>query len=77
MLLRIILELFEKTGPEYVLYEQGKDDPYVQADAVLTIGDLALKMQGKLLRVMETNRVTPIGANAEQPATADTESGRS
>jgi chorismate dehydratase len=43
VLLRIILELFEGTSPEFLLYEQGREDPYDRADAVLTIGDLALK----------------------------------
>lgn len=43
VLLRIILELFEEVNPEFMVYEQGREDPYGQADAVLTIGDLALK----------------------------------
>ena len=43
VLLRIILELFEGTNPEFMLYEQGKEDPYKRADAVLTIGDMALQ----------------------------------
>lgn len=43
VLLRIILELFQGVNPDYMLYEQGIEDPYDQADAVLTIGDLALK----------------------------------
>ena len=42
VLLRIILELFEGVSPEFMLYEQGREEPYGQADAVLTIGDLAL-----------------------------------
>jgi chorismate dehydratase len=43
VLLRIILELFHGVIPEFMQYEQGKDNPYAEADAVLTIGDLALK----------------------------------
>jgi chorismate dehydratase len=42
VLLRIILELFETVNADFMLYDQGKEDPYGQADAVLTIGDLAL-----------------------------------
>lgn len=47
VLLRIILELFEGVNPEFMLYEQGREDPYGQADAVLTIGDLALSRADK------------------------------
>lgn len=43
VLLRIILELFQGVNPEFMVYEQGIEDPYVRADAVLTIGDLAIK----------------------------------
>ena len=43
VLLRIILELFNGVNPDFLSYEQGVEDPYEQADAVLTIGDLALK----------------------------------
>ena len=43
VLLRIILELFNGVHPDFMLYEQGVEDPYDQAEAVLTIGDLALK----------------------------------
>ncbi|NTW59927.1 MAG: menaquinone biosynthesis protein, partial [Nitrospirae bacterium] len=43
VLLRVILELFTGVTPEFMLYEQGVEDPYDRADAVLTIGDLALK----------------------------------
>jgi chorismate dehydratase len=43
VLLRVILELFTGVDPDFMLYEQGVDDPYGQADAVLTIGDLAIK----------------------------------
>ena len=43
VLLRIILELFHGVHADFLQYEQGKDDPYGQADAVLTIGDLALQ----------------------------------
>ncbi len=43
VLLRIILELFEGSNVDYRQYDQGSEDPYGTADAVLTIGDLALK----------------------------------
>jgi chorismate dehydratase len=43
VLLRVILELFGRLSVDYLLYEQGKEDPYERADAVLTIGDLALQ----------------------------------
>jgi len=43
VLLRIILELFEGSNVDYLQYDQGSEDPYGRADAVLTIGDLALK----------------------------------
>lgn len=43
VLLRIILELFEGVHPEFLVYEQGAENPYHQADAVLTIGDLAIQ----------------------------------
>ncbi len=43
VLLRIILELFHGVLPRYQEYEQGREEPYAQADAVLTIGDLALQ----------------------------------
>lgn len=43
VLLRILLELREGVNPNYYLYEQGKEDPSVVADAILTIGDLALR----------------------------------
>ena len=43
VLLRVILELFTGVNPDFMLYEQGVEDPYDQADAVLTIGDLALQ----------------------------------
>lgn len=43
VLLRVILELFCGVNPDFMLYEQGVDDPYDRADAVLTIGDLALQ----------------------------------
>ena len=42
VLLRILLELQHDVSPSYVLYEQGVDDPPAQADAFLTIGDLAI-----------------------------------
>ena len=43
VLLRIILEIFEGLRVDYLQYQQGREDPYAKADAVLTIGDLALK----------------------------------
>ena len=43
VLLRVILELFNGVSPDFMLYEQGVEDPYDRADAVLTIGDLALQ----------------------------------
>ncbi len=43
VLLRIILEIFEGLDVDFLQYEQGKEEPYDRADAVLTIGDLALK----------------------------------
>ncbi len=42
VLLRILLELREGVNPNYFLYEQGKEEPSSEADAILTIGDLAL-----------------------------------
>jgi chorismate dehydratase len=39
----VILEIFTGVNPDFMLYEQGVEDPYDQADAVLTIGDLAIK----------------------------------
>jgi chorismate dehydratase len=43
VLLRILLELNNHVSPDYTLFEQGKDHPYDRADAVLLIGDHALK----------------------------------
>ena len=42
VLLRILLELQYELDPGYILYEQGVDDPANRADAMLTIGDLAI-----------------------------------
>ncbi len=42
VLLRILLEIRYGANPNYVLYEQGAEDPSEQADALLTIGDLAI-----------------------------------
>src|SRR5512142_1702546 len=39
VLLRILLEIRYGINPNYILYEQGAEDPSNQADAVLTIGD--------------------------------------
>lgn len=43
VLLRVILEIFTGVCPDFLQYEQGVDDPYDRADAVLTIGDLAIQ----------------------------------
>ncbi len=43
VLLRILLEIRYGVNPGYILYEQGAEDPSKQADALLTIGDLAIK----------------------------------
>ena len=43
VLLRILLEIRYGILPKYVTYEQGVEDSTVKADAVLTIGDLAIK----------------------------------
>lgn len=43
VLLRVILEIFQELNVDYMQYEQGREEPYSEADAVLTIGDLALK----------------------------------
>jgi chorismate dehydratase len=43
VLLRILLELKDGVSPNYTHFEQGKDQPYDRADAVLLIGDHALK----------------------------------
>jgi chorismate dehydratase len=42
VLLRILLEVQHDVHPGYMQYEQGIDDPSGQAEAMLTIGDLAL-----------------------------------
>jgi chorismate dehydratase len=42
VLLRILLEIRYNINPGYTQYEQGIDDPSVESDAMLTIGDLAL-----------------------------------
>src|SRR5512144_570023 len=43
VLLRILLEIRYGVNPGYILYEQGVEDPVGRADAVLTIGDLAIR----------------------------------
>lgn len=43
VLLRILLEMKTGVHPNYVMYEQGREDPLARADAALTIGDLALR----------------------------------
>lgn len=45
VLLRILLEIHHGLQPRYFLYEQGVDDPSRDADAFLTIGDLAITQQ--------------------------------
>jgi chorismate dehydratase len=42
VLLRILLEVQHGLEPGYIQYEQGLEDPSESADAMLTIGDLAL-----------------------------------
>lgn len=43
VLLRILLEVRHGLSPRYVNYEQGAEDPSAKVDAVLTIGDLAIR----------------------------------
>ncbi len=43
VLLRILLEIRYNVNPGYILYEQGVEDPSNRADAMLTIGDLAIQ----------------------------------
>ena len=43
VLLRILLEFRNNLKPDYTHFVQGKDNPYDRADAVLLIGDHALK----------------------------------
>lgn len=43
ILLRILLELRQRVHPEYTLFEQGAENPSGRADAMLFIGDLALR----------------------------------
>ncbi len=43
VLLRVLLEVRYGLSPRYILYEQGIEDPSEQADAMLTIGDLAIR----------------------------------
>lgn len=45
VLLRVLLELREGISPNYFLYEQGVEEPGSNADAFLTIGDLALQRE--------------------------------
>ncbi len=44
LLLRILLERHRNIHPRYVVFEQGKDDPFAGADAALFIGDAALRL---------------------------------
>lgn len=43
VLLRILLELQADVSPNYLQFEQGVEDPSGSVDAILTIGDFALK----------------------------------
>ncbi len=43
ILLRVLLEVRYGVNPRYILYEQGAEDPSDRADAMLTIGDLAIQ----------------------------------
>lgn len=43
ILLRILLELRYGVNPGYISYQQGAEDPAGRVDAVLTIGDLAIR----------------------------------
>jgi chorismate dehydratase len=45
VLLRILLEFQRHVHPNYIMFEQGKEDPFARAAAALFIGDLALKLQ--------------------------------
>ncbi len=45
VLLRILLEQRQAVHPNYVMFEQGNEDPFARADAALFIGDLALKLK--------------------------------
>lgn len=42
ILLRILLEMRYKIRPSYIMFQQGIEDPGDKADAMLTIGDLAI-----------------------------------
>ena len=43
ILLRVLLEVRYAVNPRYIVYEQGAEDPSDRADAMLTIGDLAIR----------------------------------
>lgn len=43
VLLRILLEIYQKVHPDYTTFEQGVENPFGSVDAALFIGDLALK----------------------------------
>ncbi len=45
VLLRILLELQQDVHPRFTTFEQGVGTPFVEADAALFIGDLALKLK--------------------------------
>ncbi len=45
VLLRILLRTQQDVHPNFVMFEQGKEDPFGRADAALFIGDLALRLK--------------------------------
>ncbi len=45
LLLRILLGIRQDVHPNFIMFEQGKEDPFGKADAALFIGDLALKLR--------------------------------
>ncbi len=45
VLLRILLELHYGVHPNFIMFEQGREDPFPHADAALFIGDLAIKTE--------------------------------
>jgi chorismate dehydratase len=45
VLLRILLEVKQNVHPNFVMFEQGKDNPFARADGALFIGDIALKLR--------------------------------
>lgn len=45
VLLRILLEKKRNIHPNYVMFEQGEENPFASADGALFIGDIALKLK--------------------------------